>query len=714
MLKGIHALGGVALRKAPFAEALVDFELLSQSEKSRKPRDKALIVTLDVRLDPPRLGIDLQELSEEALVKVLWVGNAAGSNSPQDRFTTDHPEYLVSQTVPNLLEEEDCKKAFPEGSDLVKKLQILRDSVFIDLGEKSELFLRASSERQYERYRWVWDLLKLGVDLDVVRLLPEREREEVETICSREGVSFLTRGFLQTYARAKGRARATAELVGKVLETWVAANLGVKTSQLKLYTLALNGELLSRHPHYINYLEHKVVNEVFAGDQAAQGVCHVCGSQGKVTANTTRFKLLKFYITDKPGFASQLYNKGFLCNYALCKECYQALLAGERFVENELRTRLGQSNVYLIPTFQTPEAYPDVETIEEWAQYLTARLAAAETLEKWHAFQQELERYRRYEDQKALFVLNFLFATKKQAAVKVDKLVAEVPPSRLDRLDEVRNFVRNWASKILGADTKGEWDLGLGKLFYLLPIRQGNRRPQEKPYLELLETLLVGRPLTLGMLIPQFLETACVHRFERYEVYVHERPDDPERALVLHLLQTQLFLYYLRELGQLWELEKEGGEKKAMAEEMGEVEKTLMDERLRSWLDGLEVKGAQRGLFLLGVLIGKIGSLREQRESGKPILNKVHFQGMDRDKIMRLTNEVYEKLRQYKIAEYNEGLYAAMKAQLDSSLNELGSPQENVYWVLSGYAYATWQAIRAGAERRSEGLGQEEVPSWTR
>jgi CRISPR-associated protein Csh1 len=126
-------------------------------------------------------------------------------------------------------------------------------------------------------------------------------------------------------------------------------------------------------------------------------------------------------------------------------------------------------------------------------------------------------------------------------------------------------------------------------------------------------------------------------------------------------------------------------------------------------MDGLELAGARRGLFLLGVLIGRIGSTPEQRGSGKPILNKVHFQGMDRLKVMRLANEVYEKLRQYKIADYYEGLYAAMKAHLDRALGELGSPQENVYWVLSGYAYATWGAIRAGQLKRQP-EGEVEAP----
>ena len=141
-----------------------------------------------------------------------------------------------------------------------------------------------------------------------------------------------------------------------------------------------------------------------------------------------------------------------------------------------------------------------------------------------------------------------------------------------------------------------------------------------------------------------------------------------------------------------------------MAGQAAKIERELVDEGLRAWMDGVGLTGARRGLFLLGVLIGKIGSTREQRESGKPILNKLHFQGMDWLKVMRLANEVYEKLRQYKIADYNEGLYGVMKAHLDRgvSKNELGSPQENVYWVLAGYAYETQRAIRTGRLKKSQ------------
>jgi CRISPR-associated protein Csh1 len=713
MLEGVRVIGEAALERTPLLEALVDKRLLEQATQTGKEREGGLIATLDIHLDPPRLVVDLNPIDEKSLVEVLWVENAAGSNnSPQDRLTTDNPTYLASQTVPNLL------KALPKDGSLAVKLRTLREAAYIDLGEKGELFPNGGGDQQYERYRRVWDLHKLGLDpASALDLLSRKgEREEAERLCAQEGVEFLSKEFLRAYARTKGSAKEAIRLVGQVLQNWVSKELDVKGSQIKLYTLALDGERLVRHPDYVQYIERKLVDEAFEGPEASKGVCHVCGTQGSITANTTRFDLLTFYNTDKPGFSGNILGRkkgGFLRNYTLCRECYQALLAGEQFLKNELHTRLGRSNVYVIPVFHVPEVLPDAQTLDKWAQYLKQRLAAAETIEGWHNFQQQLERYQRQEEGKAAFVLNLLFATKIRAAVKVDKLIVDVPPSRLDRIDDARRWVYDWAADHLGE--RNEWDLGLGRLFYLLPLRQRDRQVEAKPYLELLDALLTGRPLSARALIPLLLETAAIHRFERYQAHVHNRPNDPERALVVHLLQAQLFLRYLKDFERLGAASRldEGGE--MMIEEIAKMkEEELLDGDLRIWMDGLRLEGAQRGLFLLGVLIGQIGSTREQIDSRKPILNKVNFQGMDRPKIVRLANEVYEKLRQYKIADYKEGTYCVMRDYLDQPLNDnkntFGSPQENVYWVLSGYAYATQQAIRAGRPKRQSEAEAETEP----
>jgi len=689
MIEGVRIIGQAVLQRNPsLADALVDTQVL---EKGSTPRH---VIFLDLRVEPPSLEADMKVLDEEVLAEVLWAGNASGSNSPQDRLTTDHIEYLTSQTVPNL-----CG-ALVEG-ELHSKLEKLQRGLYLDLGEKVEVFPTGEGDSQYERYRRMWDLPKLGLaDLELIE--GEEEREELEAICRGQGVEFLTRPFLQAYAREKGGAKAAVELVGQVVEAWVLKRLGLRRKEVALYTLKLNGELLAQHPNYATYLEKSLVDGAF--EEAAKGICHVCGNQGEVTANTTRFKLLKFYITDKPGFASGLQDKGFLRNYVLCRRCYRELLAGERFVRNQLRTGMARSTVYVIPVFHLPSIQPTADTLEDWAEYLKRRVAATQTLEQWKKFQEELRDYQEFENAKASFVLNLLFATKFQDAVKVDKLIQDVPPSRLDRLDEARNRVRDLAAAYFGSS--GEWDISLGRIFYLLPIRKQGNRAQTGSFLEFLDAILMGRPLQLRLLIHEFLETACVHHFERYGAYVQGSPGQDRQAveaLTVFLLQSQLLLLYLKELGQL-ESFTQGGE-------LMEVEEKALDDRLRAYLEELRLDRGQRALFLLGYLIGQIGATREQRESGKPILNKVHFQGMDQGKVMRLANEVYEKLRQYKIAEYNEAVYATMKALLDREHAALNSPQENTYWLLSGYAYATWQAIQHGKAKQgaSQAGGQEGI-----
>lgn len=70
-------------------------------------------------------------------------------------------------------------------------------------------------------------------------------------------------------------------------------------------------------------------------------------------------------------------------------------------------------------------------------------------------------------------------------------------------------------------------------------------------------------------------------------------------------------------------------------------------------------------LFLLGVLIGEIGAKqylatkdRQDDSAGhKPILNKINYNGIDKPKLIRLCNDVHNKLRQEKILPYTEMIF---------------------------------------------------------
>lgn len=131
---------------------------------------------------------------------------------------------------------------------------------------------------------------------------------------------------------------------------------------------------------------------------------------------------------------------------------------------------------------------------------------------------------------------------------------------------------------------------------------------------------------------------------------------------------------------------------------------------LKSYIDEMGYDSSQAGLFLLGYLIGQIGV--EQHNASpeskkKPILNKLNFLGMSLPKIQRLSSDIFEKLNQYRILSYNERVFAAMKAFLDRNRsNWVLTPQENVYYILSGYAYATWRAIVGNQQDGSTETGK--------
>ncbi len=133
------------------------------------------------------------------------------------------------------------------------------------------------------------------------------------------------------------------------------------------------------------------------------------------------------------------------------------------------------------------------------------------------------------------------------------------------------------------------------------------------------------------------------------------------------------------------------------------------------WADIGVYDDPRKTIFLLGYMIGRIGNEQwKARHKNKPILNKINFEGMNVQAIIRLTNEVFEKMVQYKILNLHEALFYQYKRMIDTySQDWTLSNQENVFYILSGYSFATYQAISRGeqeapAEEETQEGGEED------
>ncbi len=683
MLEGIQVLGRAVLeRSRQYASNDEEALLRTLVKVDEATRYGGLVhMQLITSDDNWHLHADPQDIDPEILVQALWLGHAP-RNLPQDRATVSSLEYLISQVLPAL---SGRIAAGLQNSFLRDQLQEILNAIALELP--------VSGKTSGQRYRWVWNLPALG--WAHWEWVPKGRRKELEALARTEDVEAPTDRLFQDHALQHG-AKRTIALMAAMLQTGLQAQLGLEKHGRYLYTLYTDDLWLARDSSYHHYLYQHYLGSLF--ESAQSGICYLCGQyHEKVTDNTTRL-WLKFYITDKPGFASGFRKENFYRNYRLCPECYKVLLAGENFMRTRLRSWLG-TQVYVVPVFYLPHVQPSGSDLEAWAEYVTNRWQASLTLEGWKAFREKLQVYRRFEERKASFLLDFLFVEGDERSIKLQHYIRDVHPSRLDKLDTARNKTRALAEHRLVP--VNPWDLGLRVMFYLFPIgRHGQGR---KAFFQFLEALLIQRPLVFRNLVPLFLETASIHRFQKYGAYVHTPAKDSDFALRVFLVQTQLLRSILQQLDMLI---PSGGASMTEAKFVEEV-RQLVSPDIWNYMEAIQLNLAERALFLLGVLVGEV-ALKQQQTGSTPILSKIHFQGMDANKVRRLSNEMLDQLRIYKaLNARTRDLFSAMRILMDQAGSFL-SPAENTYWVLSGYAFRHLQRFGQNESASSEDQVQEQ------
>lgn len=661
MIEAIKEIGDMALSENPekFLESLA---LDIPSENKGK---KQYVVIIEFDTTKEAINFEIEEIREETARTYLWIGNASSPNDPQDRLSTNNLEYLISQTLPNI------KRFIPNGESHQLFERII-NKFYYDIGPQNG---------QKERYRYIWDIEKLGIS---------------------------SKSMKQILEEAENDAKKAIGVVTKEIFSYLKREKNLTKDEISLFTLKVNGRLLINLHEYRKYIETSMVSDLFS--DGIIGKCHLCQEEKEITQNMTKLKF-KYYITDKIGFSSGLQKEGFLKNFSLCNECYQKLLVGESFIKNNLRSYIAGSNLYIIPKFIFDATLP-VYKLKKWAGYINVSFNSTTTLEGLKKFQEKIKNYTEFETQKNNFILNFLFYKKAQSEFKILKLIKDVPPSRLDILREKEIETHDIANKILGESNR--WYLNLGRMYYLLPVRMSrDRRGRKevvdyKKVLEFYNSLFSAKPISYRFLIEQFVELACVYRFKKVGVYnVTERIKKPEDVkerewdtkLIYAMIEANLLLLYLKNLNLLKVLK--GGD-------VVEIDKMGLEEEIKEYMREIEYSEQETALFLLGYLIGEVANAQFKKGQTKPILNKITYQGMNAGKIMRLTNEIFEKLKQYDKLSYNEGKFAEMKKLLDKHIENWGlSDQENVFYVLSGYAYNTYKALIRGKQEENKKGGDE-------
>lgn len=461
----------------------------------------------------------------------------------------------------------------------------------------------------------------------------------------------------------------------------------IKDPNTECFTISIkkNGHYreLAKDDLYIKFLKTYMKYPI----ELKKGICHIC-NEDKYVLTDPAFEsgsLLKVYNVDKKGFISGISasDQSKLRTYVVCPECRLNLIIGNKYINNKLNFKINLYNIYVIPRISFVE-YNNVlidklvniirgVTYHEGFTKLNEMLGNLDDLfQGWYTF-------------------TIIFGLRKLAAFDLEYFVQEVPITNIRRIYEVINDVTDKAVEYWN-DKRSKWDLTLSGISNLFPFKNG-KVVGRRPLIELLSSILQLHYYPINKLFEIAILGARI---------IHYNGDTSEKRgsknsyseLVEGVIKFNYILLLLKELGMV---DNTNSTNTNSSENI-----TINDERIRKWIKTMQYNDLQTGLFMLGHLISQIGNAQYRRgDEKKSILDKIDFKGMKKAKILNLANEIPYHLRNYRILEYNEVNYYYMMELLNKSLNRLDEdPIGNLFYILSGYAYGTYNTITAS--NRSE------------
>ena len=648
MQEGIIQIGKIITEGEDFLQSLVDEVPVIKNEKQR------YILKYCFSTEKKELRIDISEqMKKSSSRQYLYIGSAPGANSPQWYATATNELYHLTETIPNLMKQDF-------GEEWNRKIKWIVEQYFIDLGE------RFTSNKN----RYALDLSSY-IEGDIRQIYSQNEES------SDKELKEVLKKSLQTQLK---------ELIKK------QSNMSLE--EIGLYVIEIDGIPFCKQKEYKDaLLREKEGTSKPKTKTMKVGHCYSCGSRERLRDDINIE--IKSYTTNLHGFASDIDKKNYKKNMILCQECLNAYLAGEKFIKNNLRVFLAQFHVYLFPHFILGDAI-EKEELKEICEKTKETFNTMKSFNNMKNLRKEIDKYiENDKGGKTYFLLNLVFYKKSQKAVKIQRMIQDVNPSRFTTIINALKLI----NVRFGNYFITRYFLNLEMIYYLVPIREDTKTKEVMQYrnlLNLYDAILTEKRVSEQYWIQQFVNGIKVLYYEKEGYNIKAHPKDKMKIEITGINQMAM-RQFLREIGCL-----EGGNGM-------DVEKLPVSEEMKTYLTEGKFTEEQAALFFLGVVIGQIGIEQYKQTETKPILKKINMNGMDEKKIIKLGDSVQGKLIQEKMYGNSEVYYAQFLELFIKNRETWSlSKAENVFYLMAGYQYLTVKAVTKKKENKGEEGKQNE------
>lgn len=450
-------------------------------------------------------------------------------------------------------------------------------------------------------------------------------------------------------------------------------DLGGKEEVVLFYSLIRSENFKDGQPVKLFDLEGYegfIIGKFATPENVERGIDHITGNMSDEVIEATfsgRYNIHKIFQTTASNYASGFTE--FKKNFQSDPTTLASLDKASDYVLNKLNTKIAGVSHIVLPNYLHKNLKDfDLNQIKIFLDI------TGDLLFQYQSLDTELDKHLPEID---LFWVNYIAFESDGNSFKIMNHIKDVNSAYLKKLVEVFGQTDFEFRRYLGDRSY----FNLQSIYRIIPVRDG-QKSKVNPVLNLFKDILEQKPVQQEILFDHFITLALCHWFGRHRAFPNVRKIDSfDFAIKDTVFKYSALIYALKQLN-LIDMETENRQ-----DETTETAKSEFQQRVDSFFEKMEYGEAEIAIFYLGRVLSSIAFAQYKKgHESKPVLNKINFNGMDVQAIVRLSLDLAEKVRQYGIHRETDWNFARFREKFNNKNWPL-TKEQNVFYLMAGYSF---------------------------
>lgn len=440
-----------------------------------------------------------------------------------------------------------------------------------------------------------------------------------------------------------------------------------------------NGQIIeiSKLDGFDDYIEMKFFK---SKDEKENSVEKLDYSLGKKSSNVITAKFQRGYnpnamfVTTTINFANNFNNKFFSKNYQLTEKSIKYLDRASKHLLNKFNFRIAGVPHMIIPEFLSFSEKDIDLALDE----IALKNDLLFNLKQFDALTTSLKD--EAEDQP--YWLNYIAIDSDGNFFKAANLIKDISTPFLFKIIQNLNVLNDYFKEDLG-----KYIFNFYTLYKYIPVREGTIN---NIALELFANLFQQRPIEKSQIFRSFNQYIRCQRSGQFDSKgFHNSYSNIKKntsfdfAIKNAVTMYSAFFMLLEQLNLL----KPDNIMENISTMTNQEKSQKVKEQIEAFFSKMKYNESQEALFYLGRVLNTIAYAQYQKgHTSKPIMNKLNYNGMDRDDIRRLRIDLEEKANQYDILEKTHFNFSKFTEQFNYNQWNI-DPEEAVFFILAGYSF---------------------------